>query len=219
MCGRFAQADPLEIIAEQFGIEVIDLDLSPRYNVAPGQQVAVIIKEETREIVDLKWGLVPFWAKDPSIGNRMINARAETVLEKPSYKNAMKKRRCLIPASGFYEWKKDGKVKVPYYFRHNNGKPFGLAGLWETWKDPDGNELKTFTIITTEPNELAARVHNRMPVIISEENYGTWLDTANPPQKAQALLAPYPADRMEAYPVSTMVNSPANDSEELVRPV
>jgi len=219
MCGRFAQADPLEIIAEQFGIEVIDLDLSPRYNVAPGQQVAVIINEETREIVDLKWGLVPFWAKDPSIGNRMINARAETVLEKPSYKNAMKKRRCLIPASGFYEWKKDGKVKAPYYFRHNNGKPFGLAGLWETWKDPDGNELKTFTIITTESNELAAQIHNRMPVIISEENYGTWLDTANPPQKAQALLAPYPADRMEAYPVSTMVNSPANDSEELVRPV
>ena len=219
MCGRFAQADPLEIIAEQFGIDEIDFDLSPRYNVAPGQQVAVVIKEETRIMADHKWGLVPFWAKDPSIGNRMINARAETVLEKPSYKNAMKKRRCLIPASGFYEWKKDGKVKVPHYFRLKSGKPFGLAGLWETWKDPDGNELKTFTIITTEPNELAARVHNRMPVIIPEEGYHTWLDTANPPQKAQALLAPYPAGQMEAYPVSTMVNSPANDTEELVRPL
>ncbi|MFW5863092.1 MAG: SOS response-associated peptidase [Spirochaetota bacterium] len=219
MCGRFAQADPLEIIAEQFGIEVIDLDLSPRYNVAPGQQVAVIIKEETRIMVNLKWGLVPFWAKDPSIGNRMINARAESVLEKPSFKNAMKKRRCLIPASGFYEWKKDGKVKVPHYFRLKSGNPFGLAGLWETWKDPGGNELKTFTIITTEPNELAARVHNRMPVIIPENGYATWLDIANPPEEAQALLAPYSADRMEAYPVSTMVNSPANDTEELVRPV
>jgi putative SOS response-associated peptidase YedK len=219
MCGRFAQADPLEILAQQFALEEVFVDLSPRYNVAPGQQVAVILKEEKRVMVDLKWGLVPFWAKDPSIGNRMINARAETVREKPSYKNAIKKRRCLIPASGFYEWKKDGKAKVPYYFRLKSGKPFGLAGLWETWKDTDGQMLKTFTIITTEPNELAARVHNRMPVIIPENGYATWLDIANPPEAVQALLAPYPPDEMEAYPVSTMVNSPANDTEELVRPV
>ena len=219
MCGRFAQADPLEILAQQFALEEVFVDLSPRYNVAPGQQVAVILKEEKRVMVDLKWGLVPFWAKDPSIGNRMINARAETVREKPSYKNAIKKRRCLIPASGFYEWKKDGKAKVPHYFRLKSGKPFGLAGLWETWKDPDGQMLKTFTILTTEPNELAARVHNRMPVIIPENGYATWLDIANPPEAVQALLAPYPPGEMEAYPVSTMVNSPANDTEELVRPV
>jgi len=219
MCGRFAQADPLEILAQQFALEEVFVDLSPRYNVAPGQQVAVILKEEKRVMVDLKWGLVPFWAKDPSIGNRMINARAETVREKPSYKNAIKKRRCLIPASGFYEWKKDGKAKVPHYFRLKSGKPFGLAGLWETWKDPDGQMLKTFTILTTEPNALAARVHNRMPVIIPENGYATWLDIANPPEAVQALLAPYPPDEMEAYPVSTMVNSPANDTEELVRPV
>jgi putative SOS response-associated peptidase YedK len=221
MCGRFTlTSDPNTIRAAFPGISVPS-EMTPRYNVAPTQPVAVIPNDGHNSVDFFVWGLIPSWAKDPKIGSRMINARSETLAEKPSFKAAYRRRRCLILADGFYEWQKQpgSKSKVPYYLRLESGEPFGLAGLWERWFSPDGSEVKSCTIITTEPNELVEKVHNRMPVILPASVYGDWLDPEErDPETLQHLLTAFPAVEMMAYPISTLVNSPANDQPEVLLP-
>jgi putative SOS response-associated peptidase YedK len=182
---------------------------------------AIIADESGRHLELLKWGLIPSWAKDPKIGNKMINARAETVAEKPAFRAALKKRRCLIPVDGFYEWKREGKTKTPMYIQMKSGEPFALAGLYEFWKPADSDKwIKSCTIITTTPNALMEDIHDRMPVIIKPNAYDHWLDPADAPaEKLLPLLKPYAASPMKAVQVSNMVNSPAIDIPELIRPV
>jgi putative SOS response-associated peptidase YedK len=183
----------------------------------------VVANNRPETLTHMVWGLIPFWAKDPSIGNKMINARAETLAEKPSFRNAYKRRRCLILTDGFYEWvKRPGeKAKTPYYIRMKDDSVFAFAGLWEEWQNKeDGSQLQSATIITTEPNELIAPLHSRMPVILPPENYQDWLAPQEMnPADLQPLLGSYPSDGMQAFPVSTLVNSPANDLPEMIRPV
>ncbi|MCU0607049.1 MAG: SOS response-associated peptidase [Candidatus Edwardsbacteria bacterium] len=221
MCGRFVRKATLEEIAEAFDLDVpgIDLELTPSYNVAPGQRVAAAVCDRGRTLKQFKWGLVPFWAKDEKIGYRMINARAETVAEKPGFKRAFAKRRCIVVADGFYEWQQAGKTKVPHYVHLKSGKPLGFAGLYEHWRSPDGRTLDTCTIITTSANALMRPIHDRMPVILDREACGAWLDPeATDPQILAGLLAPFDPDRMEAYQVGPLVNSPRNDSPECIEP-
>ena len=203
------------------------LNLRPRYNVAPSQDVAAVrANDEGRTLAMLRWGLIPAWAKDSAIGHRLINARSETAPEKPSFRSAFRHRRCLIPADGFYEWKREGKTRQPWLFGLSDGKPFAFAGLWESWTVPQGAALtgslaergpgdavETCTILTTAANETVAPVHGRMPVILPPEIYDPWLAGKDVP------LAPYPADAMTAHPVSTLVNRPANDDPRCVEPV
>jgi putative SOS response-associated peptidase YedK len=210
MCGRFTQSQSIPRIAQEFGIAEVSCDLGPSYNIAPTQKVAVVVTDGVKKLVPVRWGLVPSWAKEISVGNKMINARAETITEKASYRNAFKKRRCLVVADGFYEWQDVGDSKRPVYIRLKSGKPFGFAGLYEVWKSPEGDEITTCTIITTEANELMKPIHARMPVIIPRQDEDLWL---NPETKDPGLLLkPYPAEEMEAYPVSKRVNSPKNNS-------
>jgi putative SOS response-associated peptidase YedK len=224
MCGRFSLTVDADSIQMHFPwLANIPPQMAPRYNIAPTQPIAVIPNSQPDTVTHMVWGLIPFWAKDPSIGSRMINARSETLAEKPSFRNAYKRRRCLILADGFYEWvKRPGeKSKTPYYIRMQDDAPFALAGLWEDWQSKeDGSQLQSATIITTEPNELVAPLHNRMPVILPKESYQEWLA---PGEKAtadlQPLLSPYAPEGMKAYPVSTLVNSPANDLPEAIQPV
>lgn len=222
MCGRFTlTADPNDL-REAFPWVNIPEGIGPRYNIAPSQPVAVIPNDGKNQLDFFLWGLIPSWAKDPAIGNRMINARAETLSEKPSFRAAFRRRRCLIPASGFFEWKQEPgrKTKTPMYIQLKTGKPFALAGLWERWDAPDGSTIFSCTIVTTQPNELMQDIHNRMPVILPSQAYSLWLDPAEPPaQKLTELLKPYPAGEMTAYPVSTLVNSPGNDLPALIEPV
>ena len=219
MCGRFTlTVDPTQL-EDIFPWAVIMHDLVPRYNISPSQPVAAIPNTPEYQMEYFRWGLIPAWAKDPSIGNRMINARAETLAEKPSFKTALKKRRCLIPADGFYEWKlsPEGKTKTPYYIRLSSGRAFALAGLWDTWSAPDGSQIKTCTIITTLPNSLISPIHNRMPVILPQESYRQWLEPGEVnPSIVNQLLTSYPANQMEAYAVSREVNDPKNDNPSLV---
>jgi putative SOS response-associated peptidase YedK len=220
MCGRFALKAPPRSIQEHFHLPEA-VTLSPRYNIAPSQEVAavrILPGKGKRQLDMLHWGLIPGWARDMKIGYRMINARGETLAQKPSFREAFKKRRCLIVADGFYEWLHSGKVKQPYYLQLKRGEIFAFAGLWETWKSPDGNDLESCTIITTSPNELIRRIHDRMPVILAPEHYETWLQDPVPAESLQQLLKPYPAAAMEAYPVSPEVNSPKNDSPSLIKP-
>jgi putative SOS response-associated peptidase YedK len=222
MCGRFTLTiDPTQL-QEAFPWAEIPDDILPRYNIAPSQPVAVIPNTGDQRVAMYKWGLIPSWSKDPTIGDRMINARAETLAEKPSFRNAYRRRRCLILADGFYEWKQDPtrKSKTPMYIRLINGQPFAFAGLWEIWKSPGGDEVRSCTIITTQPNSLLEPIHNRMPVILPTGAYQEWL-TGEDRQPAQlnSLLIPYPATEMLAYPVSRMVNSPQTDAPELIQPI
>ena len=218
MCGRFTQSQSIPAIAEEFGAKQVTGDLAPSYNIAPTQKVAVIITDGVKQIVPVRWGLVPSWAKDPSIGSKMINARAETITEKASYKNAFKKRRCLVVADGFYEWQDTAGIRRPMYIRLKSGKPFGFAGLYEVWKSPEGEEVTTCTIITTEANELMKPIHERMPVIIPKEHQDEWLDpTIQDQVHLLDMLKPNPAGEMEAYPVSKRVNSPRNNSPECIK--
>lgn len=210
MCGRFTQTHSAEAIAEAFDLEDIP-DWQPRYNLAPTQSIPAIL--EPHHFQTLQWGLIPSWAKDRSIGSKLINARAETVSEKPSFRDAFKRRRCLIVADGYYEWKKQSNKKQPFYFRLQTDQPFAFAGLWERWKSPDG-ELRTCTIITTAANELAATVHDRMPVILKPDQYDRWLDPGF--QDARSLLHPYPTAEMLTYPVSLLVNSPSHDQPDCI---
>lgn len=224
MCGRFTNRAQPEQIKTEFKVGKKNPDLyQARYNIAPSQLIdAVLAAENGRILSELKWGLVPSWAKDADIGNRMINARAETLAEKPSFRDAFKKRRCLIPASGFYEWRKKGAgAKQPFYFYLPDKEVFGFAGLWEEWLDKESGELlETCTIITTEANDVLKPVHDRMPVILKSQNYEQWLDPKeNDTERLQKLLAPYPADEMSAHAVSTSVNIPDTNSPELIEPI
>lgn len=216
MCGRFTLFTDPEHLAERFQASLPADELRPRYNAAPTQQLPVILNDGPPAIQLLQWGLVPFWAKDPAIGSRMINARCETLTEKPAFRTAFKKRRCLVLADGFYEWQKTPDGKQPMRITLAAGEPFAMAGLWESWNAPDGSPLRTFTIITGEPNELVAPIHNRMPAILLPEHEAIWLDNAAEPAIWQDILRPYPAERMTAYPVSRRVNFVGNDDAELV---
>jgi putative SOS response-associated peptidase YedK len=208
------------MIAEQFGVTVTH-EVAPRYNIAPTQPVAAIRLDESgeRELTYFQWGLIPSWAKDLTIGSRMINARAETAAEKPSFRAAFKRRRCLLPASGFYEWQKTGDGKQPIFVRPAGDDLFGLAGLWEIWRDAEGSELQTCTILTTAPNDLMEPIHNRMPAIIEPDDYSMWLDPGDRPEDGLHLLRPYPPELMAAYAVSTAVNNPRNEGRQLVEPI
>lgn len=219
MCGRFAlTADP-ELIRQFFNLQTMPPVMTARYNIAPTQPVAVIANDAPSELTFFRWGLVPSWSKDISIGTKMINARAETLHEKPSFKAAYKRRRCLIPANGFYEWAKTDDGKTPMYIHLKDHELFAFAGLWETWHSPDGDELRTCTIITAEPNELVKPLHHRMAVILDPSDYDLWLSGDElPPQALTPLLKPYDADKMSVYEVSTLVNNAANDTPELIKP-
>lgn len=221
MCGRYTQRAKLKQLAELFKLfDAIADSIVPRYNIAPSQDVLAIRETDSRELVELKWGLVPSWAKDPKIGNRMINARGETVREKPSFRSAFKRRRCLVPADGFYEWKKTGaKTKQPFFVHLKHDQPFAFAGLWEHWEG-DGEIIESCTIITTDANELMKPIHERMPVILPVEAYDEWLDPENQAtEDLPRLLVPYPTDEMEAHRISTYVNSPRNQGLECIEEV
>ncbi|MDX1565087.1 MAG: SOS response-associated peptidase [Phycisphaeraceae bacterium] len=221
MCGRFSQTRSTEQLADRFVVPAASFDWTPRYNLAPGQSVPTIIRAgDRRSWKRLQWGLVPPWAQDRSIGHRLINARSETVDQKPSFRKALKKRRCLVPADGFYEWKKQaGRTKVPVYLTLKDGSPFAFAGLWETWSDPDHPQsLETFTICTTAPNERVRPIHDRMPAILRPEDEATWLDPGiESPDRLKSLLKPYPADAMVARRVDRYVNNPAHEGPECIR--
>ncbi|HEX3050142.1 MAG TPA: SOS response-associated peptidase [Aggregatilineaceae bacterium] len=223
MCGRFTltETNP-DVLAQTFNLGTVPADLPPRYNIAPTQPVATVVNNPhsgENELVIMRWGLVPSWAKDLSIGNQMINARYETAAEKPAFRSALSRRRCLVIADGFYEWKKDGADgKMPMYIALQGHPPFGFAGLWERWTEPaSGEVISTCTILTGEPNELIAPIHNRMAIIVPRDDYEEWLDPAQTDAKqAAALLRPYPAGGMMVYPVSKRVNSPSYDGPELI---
>jgi putative SOS response-associated peptidase YedK len=223
MCGRFRLSRRKQIIEEHFDTADWQDDWSPRFNIAPTQQVPVIRqhpKEPVRQISTMRWGLVPHWAKDMSSAAGMINARSETAATKPAFRDPLKSRRCLIPADGFYEWKRDGKTKQPFCFEVSEGQLFAFAGLWERWRDPSGQWVKSCSILTTTPNAVTSNVHDRMPVILDRESYDLWLDPGmQNVEEISALLKPCDARRMRCYPVSTRINSVANDDEECSRPV
>lgn len=226
MCGRFALIAPGETLIEQFGLSPEASStlspLSPRYNIAPTQPVLAIRlarDSEEREPAIFHWGLIPSWSKDRKFGSRLINARSETVAEKPSFRAAFRRRRCLIPADGFFEWQRNANRKQPIYVHSHDGKPFAMAGLWETWHAADGSVIDSCTILTTEPNELMEPIHNRMPVILESPDYDMWLHPGDDPSVALHLLRPYPSEKMNAYPVSTLVNNPRNDSPECIKPL
>ncbi len=221
MCGRFTLTLTGEQLSLAFPWPTANGDLTPRYNIAPSQMVAVVPNREEPQIESFRWGLIPSWAKDPSIGNRMINARAETLAEKPSFRTAYRRRRCLVLADGFYEWQSrpGQRTKTPYYVRLQSQDAFAFAGLWETWRDPEGSWIPSCTIITTRPNELVEPIHNRMPVILRRDDYEQWLDPSEVQSSLlQPLLEPYPSSDMTAYPVSTLVNDPRNDLAECIVP-
>ena len=219
MCGRFTLGATAATLAAQFDLATVPT-WTPRYNIAPTQEVLVVLQpspQANREARLHRWGLIPPWAKDPSIGNRMINARAETVATKPAFRRAFKERRCLLLADGLYEWQRQERRKQPFYIRLRDGRPFAFAGLWEHWEGSEGMAIQSCTILTTTSNEVVGRIHDRMPVILNPTDYDRWLDPSiQEPAVLQTLLRPYPADEMMAYPVSTRVNNPANDSPECV---
>jgi putative SOS response-associated peptidase YedK len=222
MCGRFVSATPPDQVAAYFGAEAPEALLAPSYNVAPTTDVYAVLSDGTTRVVDaFHWGLVPRWAKDPKIGSKMINARAETVAEKNAYRSAFKKRRCIIPADGFYEWQKrpGQKAKQPFYIHRPDGEPYAFAGLWETWKGPDGTGdevLRSCTIITTTPNAEMAKIHDRMPVILPPEAWDTWLDRDNEDLELLGrLLVPAPPQLIVLRPISTAVNNVRNNSADL----
>jgi putative SOS response-associated peptidase YedK len=222
MCGRCTlTVNPAKLTEEFEGIS-FPAKFAPRYNIAPTQPVLAIPNDGKNMADFFLWGLIPSWSKDPTIGNRLINARGETLAEKPAFRGSYKYKRCLIPADGFYEWKTQPgtKIKTPHFIRLKSGKPFAFAGLWDEWLAADGSPVRSCTIVTTAPNELMASIHNRMPVILQSKDYEEWLDAA--PRSSDSLkhlIKGYPAELMQAHPVSTLVNSPANDRAECVEPV
>jgi putative SOS response-associated peptidase YedK len=222
MCGRFTATFEFREIKLRWNIQNDIPLLAPRYNIAPSQEVPIIVLTDAgNELKQMRWGLVPSWTNDPSIGNRMINARAETLTEKPSFKGLLRNRRCLVPADGFYEWRKEGKRKVPVWIHLKNREPFVFAGLWDRWRDPAGGEIDSFTIITTKPNTLLRPIHDRMPAILDNIAGKSWLDPlfVTEPTMLPGLLQPFPAEPMEAHDVSSLVNSPVNDSAQCIAPV
>jgi putative SOS response-associated peptidase YedK len=223
MCGRFTLRAPASVVAEQFALFEVP-PFAPRFNIAPSQPVPVVRLTpgragNGRELVWLRWGLIPAWAKDAAIGNRLINARAETVAEKPAFLSALRRRRCLVAADGFYEWQRTGQRKQPYFIRLRDDRPFAFAGLWESWEGPDSSQLESCTLLTTEANELMRPIHDRMPVILPADGYRAWLDpTVEQPEQLLPLLRPYPAEELTAEAVSTFVNSPAHEGPECIAP-
>jgi putative SOS response-associated peptidase YedK len=218
MCGRFAFYSPKEAVLDVFGVE-LPFDPAPHYNVAPTQLVAAIrAGRNGLEGAELRWGLVPFWAKDPSIGNRLINARAETLAEKPAFREAFQRRRCAILASGFYEWRKGPSGRTPYFIAPRDGLPIAFAGLWERWRQGD-RQLETCTVVTTDANRALHDLHERMPVILSAEAVRVWVDPQQPVEAVAGLLRPAPEEQLAFHAVSRAVNSPANEGEELIAEV
>lgn len=221
MCGRFTITLEASIFQEELELGEMPKGWVPRYNVAPTQPIPVVKDQTSRNVEWLYWGLVPFWAKDVSIGQKMINARSETLAEKPSFKNAFQRRRCLVLADGFYEWlRPKGKAgpAIPYYFRRKDRRPFAFAGLWEHWQSAEGNELDSATIITCPPNEIVADIHQRMPVILHDDSMWAWMQD-HPADRLKQMLIPYEPGLMERYEVSRQVNSPQTDVPELIAPV
>ena len=248
MCGRYSLKTPADTLSELFQLTQSP-SLSPHYNIAPSRPIAIVrigkwsqtrlssnspptsisadrlIESDpiSRECVLVRWGLIPSWAKDPSIGNKMINARAETVAEKPAFRGPLARSRCLVPADGYYEWQREGRMgqrKQPFYVRLRNWRPFAFAGLWERWAGPDGTIVESCAILTTEPNESLKHIHDRMPVILAEAEYDQWLDPAvRQAQLLQPLLRPYPPEEMTAHPVSLRVNDPAHDDAACIAPL
>lgn len=218
MCGRYAIVLAGDgALQRRFSLEELLDDPASRYNVAPTQTLPVIVRNSPNRVEMMRWGLIPSWAKDAAIGSRMINARAETVAEKPAFRRPLRSQRCLVPASGFFEWKREGDGKTPHFIHLPDEPLFAFAGLYDTWRDADGQVVRSYTILTTEPNAVMAPIHNRMPVILRREDEDDWLDPENTePKHLLPLLRPYPARAMAAYPVSRMVNSPANDTPTIL---
>ena len=219
MCGRFALAFVKGFFTR---FEVLDQSakVEPRFNIAPSQTVPIVLSESPNRVVQMKWGLVPFWAKDPKIGNRLINARAEGISKKPAFRTSVKRKRCIVPATGFFEWRRADGRKVPYYVHLKDNDFFAFAGLWDSWKDPDGKELLTFTIVTTTPNAMMSRIHDRMPVMLRREDEALWLEHRPlEDDELKRLFKPYPARPMGAYEVSAEVNNPRNERQALIEPV
>lgn len=222
MCGRFTlTVDPADLQEAFPGLCIPEASLYPRYNIAPSQPIAIILNKGGYSLEFCIWGLIPSWAKDPSIGSRMINARSETIAEKPAFRAPFRRHRCLIPADGFYEWQStpNSKIKTPFFISLKSRQPFSLAGIWDTWSSPDGSNIHTCCIITTHPNEIVAPIHNRMPVILPQTAQEQWLDPAQTSAEVLLpLLRPYEASEMQAYPVSRLVNDPKNDAPECIIP-
>jgi len=222
MCGRFTLASDLRDFEESLGALDIQFEPGPRYNIAPTQEISTVLNERPDTVVACRWGLIPSWSKDPAIGARMINARAETLTEKPSFRTPLKRRRCLVLADGFYEWRSvpGRSAKTPCYFRLRHGRPFAFAGLWDTWSAPDGSEVRTCTIITTSPNALVRTCHDRMPAILPPSAYAAWLKPGEEkPETTLALLCPFPEGEMQMNEVSTAVNNVRNDSPACIAPL
>ena len=220
MCGRFDCHSEISVIAKLFKIDRLSIDYQPHYNIAPSQNIVVIRDSGKRELLQCQWGFIPWWAKDPKMGFKMINARAESVADKPAFKDAFRNQRCLVIADGFYEWVLEGKVKQPVYIRLKSHTPVGFAGLYSVWRSPEGEDIRTCTIITTDANDLLRPIHDRMPVIILKDKEDLWLDPkTTEKEKLLPLLTPYPSDEMEFYRVSPIMNKPEHDAPEVIRPI
>ncbi|MFV1999454.1 MAG: SOS response-associated peptidase [Acidimicrobiia bacterium] len=222
MCGRFVQVEKPEFYAEHFGAEFVRTEtLKVNYNVAPTMQVyGIADHDDSRVLTSFRWGLIPFWAEDRKIGSRAINARSETIADRPMFKSSFAKRRCLIPIDGFYEWERKAKGKLPHYIFGRDGAPLPVAGLWSSWNDPDTDErLVTCTILTGPPNTLLENVHNRMPIVMPADRWDAWLDPGTDDDTLRSLMTVYPADLMNEYAVSTLVNKVTNNTVDLIRPL
>ena len=218
MCGRFQLSVKGKHINERFNVEVYDDFYRPSFNCAPSQNLAVISNMEAKKLSFFSWGLIPFWAKDEKFGNKLINSKAETITEKPSFKNSFRQKRCLVICNGFYEWKKENNKKTPYRIFLKNNELFSMAGIWDTWKDGEGRPINSFSIITTTPNSLMKNIHHRMPVILRKEDEKKWLEKTDQNELLK-LLKPFEDKLMDTYPISELVNSPTNNSPEIIKKI
>lgn len=220
MCGRYTLMTAIVRLQERFHLDATTLSYTPSYNIAPGQEVLAVLSNDPPRVGYLRWGLVPAWAKDAKSGYRMINARLETVAEKPSFRQALRQRRCLVLADGYFEWQQHGATKIPMYIHRQDRAPFAFAGLWETWRDAAGNPLHTCTILTTSANALLSAIHPRMPVILAPDAEAAWLDRQRQaPADLLSLLQPYRDAELQAYPVSQLVNTPQHNSPACIAPL
>ncbi|MFC1780303.1 SOS response-associated peptidase [Patescibacteria group bacterium] len=224
MCGRFAQGDT-DAIYSKYRVKISESlrkKIHPRYNIAPFQIVPVVTQDEDKKnkLELMRWGFIPYWAKDVKIGYKLINARSETIFEKPSFKRSAKSKRCIVPATGFYEWKHAGNSKIPYFVKPSKDSLFSLAGLFDEWMDPEGKKVKTFTILTTEPNKVLKPIHKRMPVVLEKNEEEPWIGKrVQDTDLLESLFDPYPVRHMNVYEVSREVNSPSNDKESFTQPL
>lgn len=219
MCGRFSMETPFEKVKKRYNVTLPRDKFSPRYNIAPGQNVYVITSQDPKNLTLSKWGLIPFWSKDPKIGNRLINARSETVASKPAFRTSFKRNRCLIPADGFYEWDKKKKKRVPYRIELKEKDIFSFAGICDSWNDPEGGVVNSFSILTTQPNKSIAKIHDRMPVILKLEDEMDWINQKTDEKELTKMFKAYPASKLNIYEISTLVNNPQNDFIEILEPV